>query len=140
MAWKLRHPIPRVLPSLYNLMVACLFLASLFRGCIRPDDVKFRLTNDTLNHGQGRPIQDIRVYVGGSKAWWDVVVPGDSVGVLLRPEGETPTVSLSYKFDGRTIRWDGPEIPRGVGYAINIRIGSTGAATERHCRFPCVFP
>lgn len=115
-------------------------LISPIGGCVHPDDVKFRMTNDATEHGQRRPIEDLRVYAGGSKAWWDVVAPGDSVGVFLRPEGELPQVTISYKVAGRTLRWKGPEIARGVGYAISIHVGANGAVTENHCRFPCFWP
>jgi hypothetical protein len=139
MAFSVRGSRDGVLPLVASLVwAAC--LGSVLGGCVHPDDVKVRVINGAPPGGQARPIEDLRVFAGGSKAWWSTVAPGDSVSVLLRPNDQPPQVTMSCKVDGRTVWWDGPAMPLGVGYAIAIRVVSAAAITERHCNFPCFWP
>jgi hypothetical protein len=99
-------------------------------GCLRRDDVKLRIYNDG-----GGTIENIRVYVGGSKAWWPALPAGRSVGVLLRPGGDPPQAILSFTMRDGPRSWTGPELVQGTGYAMEVHIGAAGSVTETHRSF-----
>ena len=69
-----------------------------------------------------------------------VIAPGESVSVVLPPEGEPPQVTMTYTLAGQKRSWLGPAIARGVGYAIEISIAPDGGVTEQHCTMPCSLP
>jgi hypothetical protein len=104
-------------------------------GCVHRDDVKLRIHNDAH-----RPIENTRVYAGADKSWWQTIAAGDSVGVLLRPDGEPPQLEISFEIGHLPYRWTGPQIAVGTGYAIDIHVADNGAVTAQHCLFPCSLP
>jgi hypothetical protein len=106
-------------------------------GCVRRSDVQVRVTCES---GAGAAVENLTVFVGGSKSWWPTIAPGESVSVTLPPEGETPQVSLVYTAGGTKRNWKGPSLTTGVGYAVDLRVAADGSVTERHCARPCTLP
>ena len=82
-------------------------------------------------------LQKVAVFVGANKSTWTELNPGESVTVVLPPDGEPPQVTLKYEVEGRAREWRGPPIDPGVGYKINITVSGDGTLTERHCATPC---
>jgi hypothetical protein len=115
--------------------VAALGLLSSAWGCVHRDDVKLRIHNDAH-----RPVENARVYAGADTAWWPTIAPGDSVGVLLRPDGAPPQLELSFEIAHLPYRWSGPRMAVGTGYAIDIHVADNGAVTGQPCLFPCSLP
>jgi hypothetical protein len=75
-------------------------------ACTRKGDVHVKVVCE--NVPGAKPIERLTVFVGGSKSSWPVVVPGDSVSVVLPPEGEPPQVSAIYSIGGSRKEWRGP--------------------------------
>lgn len=115
-----------------------LVLWSALLACVRRDDVRVRVTR-TLGADQP-PVENLTLFVGGSKSWWPRIGPGESVSVVLSPEGEPPQPTMTYSVAGRRFDWRGPHLAAGSGYVIAIAIGADGQATERHCSTPCSLP
>ncbi len=122
--------------TLWALAVAALLVGSV--ACVRRDDVSVRVTFRAP--GGSAPLEDFKIFVGGSKSWWAKIGPGETVSVNLPPEGEPPELSATYRFAGATQSWRGPRLQRGVGYAVAIAIAGDGSATETHCAKPCALP
>lgn len=120
--------------SSLKLALLCVVLPG--AACIRHDDLKVRVFNDDPSAVE---LQNVYVFGGAEKAWWATVGAGTSVGTLLRPQGD-PELSMSYTREGRAIHWQGPVLEPGQGYTVHIHVDRNGAATEQHCRMPCVLP
>jgi hypothetical protein len=113
-----------------------LILASLpFFACVHPDDARIRLSFDAPRGS--RAVEKVTVYFGGSKSSWPSLAPGESVSVVLSPEGDLPVLSMTYWLGSAPRTWNGPSPTRGQGYAISIHIGKDARVTERHCTMPC---
>ena len=98
-----------------------LILASLpFFACVHPDDARIRLTFDAPVGS--RPVEKVTVYFGGGKSSWPSLAPGESVSVVLSPEGDLPVLSMTYWLGPAPRTWNGPSSTRGKGYAISIHI------------------
>jgi hypothetical protein len=107
-------------------------------GCARRDDVDVRVTYEA---GRGAaPLEDLTVFVGGSKSWWPTVSGGDSVRVLLSPQGEPPTLTITFRLGGVARDWRGPALQKGAGYSVAVRIAADGQVREADCRAPCRLP
>jgi hypothetical protein len=107
-------------------------------GCVRRSDVQVRVTNES--GADAASVENLTVFVGGSKSWWPTIAPGESVSVTLPPEGEAPQVSLVYTASGTKKNWKGPSLRTGIGYAVDLRVAPDGSVTERHCARPCTLP
>ena len=106
-------------------------------SCSHRDEVAVRVT---FHAPPGTPpLEDVRVFVGGSKSWWPTITPGETVHVALPPEGE-PELTATFRQSSVTRSWQGPRLTRGVGYVVAIAIGADGAASETHCVKPCTLP
>jgi hypothetical protein len=104
-------------------------------ACTRKGDVHVKVVCE--NVPGAKPIERLTVFVGGSKSSWPVVVPGDSVSVVLPPEGEPPQVSAIYSIGGSRKEWRGPAMDAGAGHLVELRISADGRVVERHCSRPC---
>ncbi|MCP4746854.1 MAG: hypothetical protein GY874_12060 [Desulfobacteraceae bacterium] len=72
----------------------------------------------------------------------DVISGGDATELKTIPAGKTrgtrlwpstvsqPQLFLSYNFKGKRRYWDGPKMPRGKGYKIEVVIGGDGKVIE----------
>jgi hypothetical protein len=120
-----------------KLLALLVALAGGLAGCVHRDDVHIRVTRAA---GPGAPpLENLTVFVGGSKSWWPTISPGQSVSVVLPPEGEVPQVTMVYNLANQKRSWKGPDVSRGTGYAISIAIWADGKVTEQHCTMPCAF-
>lgn len=117
------------------LLVASMLLSA---SCRDRDDVRVRITHRA--RAAEPPIENVVVFVGGSKSSWPQLSSGESVSVTLSPEGQPPTVSMNFTLAGQDHTWRGPPIAVGVGYAIAIEIDAYGRIQERHCIAPCPLP
>src|SRR4051812_3779734 len=117
-------------------LLAILCAAMAAGACIRHDDLKVRVFNDGPSEVK---LENVHVFGGAEKAWWATIAGGDSVGTLLRPQGE-PQLSMTYARAGRSFSWQGPALTPGQGYTVHIHVDATGAATEQHCLMPCMLP
>lgn len=97
------------------------------------------MAGDVVNENApgAKPIERLTVFVGGSKSSWPVIAPGDSVSVVLPPEGEPPQVSAIYLVGGSRKDWRGPVMEAGAGYLVELRVSPDGRMVERHCSRPC---
>ena len=68
------------------------------------------------------PLQKLLVFAGASKSSWSLLQPGESVSVVLPPQGEPPQVTMTYAVGAVPREWRGPAIPAGVGYRIEITV------------------
>jgi hypothetical protein len=124
-----------------NIAQACLllsFVALVAAGCVRRDDVNVRVTFEAARGTA--PLENLTVFIGGSKSWWPTVSAGESVSVLLSPQGEPPTLTMTFRLGGVVHDWRGPNLQKGAGYAIAARIGADGRVSEGECRLPCSLP
>ena len=137
MPWRRRGPRHVYsLPALGQLAGwTCLLLAAaatVFAGWWRADNARIR-----LSVSGAEPLGDVRIVVGGEKTWWPELRPGESVGVVLNPLGETPRLHLQFDWRGQRRYWDGPDLGAGVGYAIGVDVHADGTISEKHCLTPC---
>lgn len=117
---------------------ASLLAVLLLSACHAKDAVRVRLTFDAP---PGSPsLTRVTVFAGANKSSWPTIAPGESVSVVLPPEGEPPDLSVTYTLGPAPHQWRGPSRPAGVGYAIAVRIAGDGMVTERHCQSPCEMP
>lgn len=114
-----------------------LMLLGALVGCWHRDEVAVRITFRAP--AGSAPLENVRVYVGGSKSWWPTIAPGETVHVALPPDGE-PELTATFRQAHVTRSWQGPRLTRGVGYVVAIAIGADGATSETHCVKPCSLP
>ena len=107
-------------------------------ACVHRDDVRIRVTHGASPGSP--PIENLTVFVGGTKSWWPMISPGESVSAVLPPEGVPPDITMIYTLSGKRHDWKGPSLPRSGGSLVAIRIAPDGSATERHCPMPCSLP
>lgn len=119
-------------------MLIASLLGALLSGCRSKDAVRVRLTFDAP--AGSRPLTKVTVFAGANKSSWPTIAAGDSVSVVLPPEGEPPALSMTYTLGPAPHEWRGPPRPSGIGYAIAVRIGADGTVSERHCQSPCDLP
>ena len=110
----------------------------LLASCARRDDVRVRVTS--AGGAGAAPVENVTVFVGGSKSWWPSIAAGETVSVVLSPEGEPPETTMTYTTSGRRHDWRGPALAKGRGHLIAIEVAPDGTATERHCSTPCSLP
>ena len=125
-------------PAARGLACFAAFAISIGLGCVRRNDVQVRVVYE--NGAGAKPVENFTVFVGGSKSWWATISPGESVSVVLPPEGEPPQVSAIYTAGGNKRDWKGPSLPAGAGYAVELRLAPNGTVSERHCTRPCSMP
>ncbi|HVZ33248.1 MAG TPA: hypothetical protein VG963_12530 [Polyangiaceae bacterium] len=106
-------------------------------ACSKPDDVHVRITYaaDTA----AAPLQHVQAIVGANKSSWPQLLPGESVSVVLNPDGEPPELSLLFELAKQKYSWEAPQFTP-QGFAIAIAIHADGSVSERHCVAPCALP
>ena len=110
-------------------------LAVVLSACTARDAVHIQVTYAA--EPASIPLQTLLVFAGASKSSWSLLQPGESVSVVLQPQGEPPQVTMTYAVGALPREWRGPAIPAGVGYRIEITVTADGSVAERHCQMPC---
>jgi hypothetical protein len=109
--------------------------ATLVSACTAPDAVHIELTYSAK--AGSPPLQQLLVFAGASKSSWPTVQAGESVSVVLPPDGEPPQLTMTFTLGTVPREWRGPAIAPGVGYRIGIEVTADGEISERHCEMPC---
>jgi len=107
-------------------------------GCrvLGNDVVKVNVSFETPS--RDREVTDLDVVVGSATYSWPSLKAGASRSMNLLPGPEDDRqLSFSYKFDGDKRYWEGPKIPTGAGYRMEITIDASGHVSGRHCILPC---
>jgi hypothetical protein len=107
-------------------------------GCrvLGNDVVKVRVIVEAA--AQGRQVSDLDLVAGSATYSWPGQKAGATRDVNLLPGPEDDRqLFFSYKFDGEKRYWDGPKIPMGSGYRMEITIDASGRVSSRHCILPC---
>jgi hypothetical protein len=115
-------------------VLACVSLA----GCSKADDVHIALAN--VGNTEADELTEVRVFVGAHKKWLPEIAPGASLEVVMSPEGTLPLVTVAFTQHGEEQTWTGPDLERGAGYRMVVRIAPGGHVDEKHCRMPCNLP
>jgi hypothetical protein len=104
-------------------------------ACTAPDAVHVNLKYAAER--SSAPLEKLRVFAGANKSSWPALQPGESVSVVLPPDGEPPQVTMTYRLASVQREWRGPSMATGVGYRIEITVSSDGSVSEQHCETPC---
>jgi len=87
---------------------------------------------------ENRELTDVDIVVGSDKHHWDSLRAGTETSVNLLPGPENDRqLTFLYSLNGAKRSWDGPKIPTGAGYRIEITIDRNGNISSRHCILPC---
>src|SRR5688500_15444085 len=105
------------IPSLRAMSLAVL-TAVVLSACAARDAVHIKVTYDAAP--ASRPLDKLLVFAGASKSSWPAIQPGESVSVVLPPQGQPPQVTMTYALGSTPREWRGPEMAAGVGYRIDI--------------------
>lgn len=100
------------------------------------DKVSVKLTFTTNN--ENPIIKDVTVISGGDKFHW-YTFPLDSQQIVTLTPGQQalPKLTLIYTINGRQLYWEGPDIPMGKGFQIEISVPLSGNIDYRYCIAPC---
>jgi hypothetical protein len=121
-----------------TLLFPLLLAITVSGGCARRDDVNVRVTYEAARGAA--PLENLTVFVGGSKSWWPTVSGGQSVSVILSPQGEPPTLTMTFRLSGVVHDWRGPGLQKGTGHVVAATIGANAAVREANCKAPCSLP
>jgi hypothetical protein len=103
-------------------------------ACSKPDDVRTSIHYDAPSGAPALGV--VSVVVGGDKTQWPDLSPGESVSVVLNPQGLPAELTLLFELEGRQHTWEGPR-PTLAGHAIAVTIRPDASVSERHCKLPC---
>jgi hypothetical protein len=114
---------------------ACLPLLLLaLAACSKPDDVRIAIRYEAPSGAPALGV--VEAIVGATKSSWPDPSPGESVSVVLNPDGEPAELTLLFELDGQRHSWEGPR-PTLAGHAIAVTIRPDASVSERHCKLPC---
>jgi hypothetical protein len=114
-----------------------IFVLLIFLGCLpSTDQVSVKLT---FIANSGNPIiKDVTVISGGDKFHWYTFPLDSQQTVTLTPGQQAlPKLTLIYTINGQQLYWEGPDIPMGKGFQIEISVPLSGSIDYRYCIAPC---
>ena len=103
-------------------------------ACSKPGDVRIAIHYEASSGAPALGV--VEAIVGASKSSWPNLSPGESVSVVLNPDGEPAELTLLFELNGRRHSWEGPG-PTLAGHTIAVKIRPDASVSERHCKLPC---
>ncbi|MCP4744826.1 MAG: hypothetical protein GY874_01600 [Desulfobacteraceae bacterium] len=100
-------------------------------SCSPPNTVTVRIKITYKDSNPDNRLELVRVTSAGDITELAPISGGKTRSTRLWPKKKSqPQLFLSYNFKGKRRYWDGPKMPRGKGYKIEVVIGSNGKVIE----------